>query len=133
MKTDKLGPRSDRCLFVGYPKETKGYYFYLVDEQKVFVSNRTVFLEKKNFSERTNTIKIELDEVRSVEELTQSSKSIESDLIRSNPKPIIEISLRKFGRVPCQSDRYYDFLVRDKDPIKLDKNNEDLITYKDTM
>ena len=34
--TDKLGPRSDKCYFIGYPKETKGYYFYLVDEQKVF-------------------------------------------------------------------------------------------------
>ena len=26
--TNKLGPRSDKCLFVGYPKESKGYYFY---------------------------------------------------------------------------------------------------------
>ena len=32
LKTDKLGPRFDKYLFVGYPKETKRYYFYLVDE-----------------------------------------------------------------------------------------------------
>ena len=32
LKTDKFGPRSNKCLFVGYPKETKGYYFYLADE-----------------------------------------------------------------------------------------------------
>ena len=25
--SDKLAPKSDKCLFVGYPKETKGYYF----------------------------------------------------------------------------------------------------------
>ena len=30
--TDKLGPRSDKCYFIGYSKETKGYYFYLADE-----------------------------------------------------------------------------------------------------
>ena len=29
LKTDKLGPRFDRYLFIGYPKKTKGYYFYL--------------------------------------------------------------------------------------------------------
>ena len=38
LKTDKLGHRSDKYLFIGYPKETKGYYFYLSDEQKVFIS-----------------------------------------------------------------------------------------------
>ena len=42
LKTDKLGPRPDKCLFVGYPEETKGYFFYLADEQKVFVSNRSL-------------------------------------------------------------------------------------------
>ena len=63
LKTDKLGSRSDKYLFVGYPKEIKRYYFYLADEQKVFVSNRTVFLEKKFLGKETNTSKIELDEV----------------------------------------------------------------------
>ena len=28
LQSDKLTPKSDKCLFVGYPKETKGYYFY---------------------------------------------------------------------------------------------------------
>ena len=30
----KLRAKSDKCLFVGYPKETKGYYFYNPSEQK---------------------------------------------------------------------------------------------------
>ena len=32
LKTDKLGSKFDRCLFVGYLKKTKGYYFYLTAE-----------------------------------------------------------------------------------------------------
>ena len=28
LDSTKLQPKSDKCLFVGYPKETKGYYFY---------------------------------------------------------------------------------------------------------
>ena len=63
LKTDKLESRSDKYLFIGYPKEIKAYYFYLADEQKVFVSNRAIFLEKEFRSEGTNTSKIELDEV----------------------------------------------------------------------
>ena len=43
LKTDKLGPRYDKCLFVGYPKAIKKYFFYLADEQKVFVNNKIVF------------------------------------------------------------------------------------------
>ena len=34
----KLEPKSDKCLFVGYPKETRGYYFYNPSEGKVFVA-----------------------------------------------------------------------------------------------
>ena len=33
--SDKLEAKSDKCYFVGYPKETMGYYFYHPLEQKV--------------------------------------------------------------------------------------------------
>ena len=82
MKTDKLGARSDKCIFIEYPKKTQGYYFYLADEQKVFVSLKTVFLEKKFFEEGINASKIELDEVQQIKP-TQSSKPTEPDLIGS--------------------------------------------------
>jgi hypothetical protein len=28
LMSDKLTPKSGKCFFVGYPRETKGYYFY---------------------------------------------------------------------------------------------------------
>ena len=34
----KLEPKFDKCVFVGYPRETKGYYFYNRQENKVFVA-----------------------------------------------------------------------------------------------
>ena len=43
---DKLESRSSLCRFVGYPKETAGYYFYDSSGQKIFVSRNTIFLEK---------------------------------------------------------------------------------------
>ncbi|KAK8652442.1 hypothetical protein V6N13_126474 [Hibiscus sabdariffa] len=46
----KLEPKSQKCTFVGYPKETKGYYFY--NENKVFVARTGVFLEKEFLSNK---------------------------------------------------------------------------------
>ena len=40
-----------------------GYYSYVTDEQKVFMSNKAYFLEKK-FSKEIGASKIELDEVQ---------------------------------------------------------------------
>ena len=104
---DKLGPRSDRCLFIGYPKKTKRYFFYLEDEHKVFISLRDIFVEKEFLGEGTVASKIELGEVQPVEEPGHSKDVIESAVIESHP----ELTPRRSGRISHQLDRYYDFLV----------------------
>ena len=48
--SDKLTPKSDKCIFVGYPRETLGYSFYNREENKVFVARNGVFLEKEFLS-----------------------------------------------------------------------------------
>ena len=47
LQSDKLAPKSDKCIFMGYPKKTLGYYFYNRSEGKVFISRNGVFLEKE--------------------------------------------------------------------------------------
>jgi hypothetical protein len=44
---EKLGSKSDKYKFVGYIKETIGYYFYHPIEQKLFFSKHVAFIEKK--------------------------------------------------------------------------------------
>ena len=61
----KLEPKSDKCLFVGYPRETKGYYFYHPRENKVFVALHAVFLENEFLNTVVSGRKVELDENRS--------------------------------------------------------------------
>nr|GEV84192.1 hypothetical protein [Tanacetum cinerariifolium] len=44
-KPDKLEPRSIKCIFIGYQKETMGYSFYYPPENKVLVARNVEFLE----------------------------------------------------------------------------------------
>ena len=62
--SDKLAPKSDKCLFVGYPKETKGYYFYNASENKVFVARNGVFLEREFISKGTSGSIVQLEEIQ---------------------------------------------------------------------
>ncbi|GJU78898.1 retrotransposon protein, putative, ty1-copia subclass [Tanacetum coccineum] len=42
---EKIDSRSIKCIFVGYLKETMGYYFYFPLENKIFVSRNAEFFE----------------------------------------------------------------------------------------
>ncbi|GJZ48426.1 retrotransposon protein, putative, ty1-copia subclass [Tanacetum coccineum] len=44
-KPDKIKPRSIKCIFVGYQKETMGYSFYYPPKNKVFVAQNIVLKE----------------------------------------------------------------------------------------
>ena len=46
----KLEPKSEKCVFIGYPKETIGYTFYHRSEGKIFVTRNGSFLEKEFLS-----------------------------------------------------------------------------------
>ena len=65
----KLEPKSDKCVFVGYPKETKGYYFYMPSEHKVFVARTGVFLEREYLSKRNSGSNVELEEIQEPQDI----------------------------------------------------------------
>ena len=60
----KLDPRSDKYFFVGYPKETMGYYFFHRDENKVIVARHGVFLEKEFLARKSSGSNVRLEEIR---------------------------------------------------------------------
>ena len=51
-------------MFVGYPKDTKGYMFYDPQDQKVFVSTNARFLEEGYMIDNKPTSKLILEEMR---------------------------------------------------------------------
>ena len=63
LQPDKLEPKSEKCIFIGYPKETIGYTFYHKSEGKIFVAKNGSFLEKEFLSKEVSGRKVGLDEV----------------------------------------------------------------------
>jgi hypothetical protein len=51
LMSEKLTPKSDKCFFVLYPRETKWYYFYNKVEGNVFVTHNGVFMESLSLNE----------------------------------------------------------------------------------
>ena len=63
LQPDKLEHKSEKCVFIGYPKETIGYSFYHRSEGKIFVAKNGSFLEKEFLSKEVSGRKVEHDEV----------------------------------------------------------------------
>ena len=72
---DKLEPKSEKCIFIGYPKETVGYTFYHKSEGKIFVAENRSLVEKEFLSKQVSGRKVELDEVIAPSPELESSSS----------------------------------------------------------
>ena len=72
---DNLKPKSEKCIFIGYPKENVGYTFYHRSEDKIFIAENGSFLEKEFLSKEVSGRKVELDEVTVPAPLLESSSS----------------------------------------------------------
>ncbi|GKD96108.1 retrotransposon protein, putative, ty1-copia subclass, partial [Tanacetum coccineum] len=73
---DQLEPRSIKCIFVGYPKETMGYSFYYPPKNKVFVAQNVVFFENSLITQEESRSLEDLDIIQ--EEDTHPSKNTSS-------------------------------------------------------
>ena len=75
---DKLEPKSEKCVFIEYPKEIVGYTFYHRSKGKIFVAKNGSFLEKEFLSKEVSGRKVELDEVTVPSPELENSSSLKS-------------------------------------------------------
>ncbi|GJT70537.1 retrotransposon protein, putative, ty1-copia subclass [Tanacetum coccineum] len=61
---DKLQQRSVKCIFIGYPKETMGYYFYFPPENKIVVARYAEFFEKNLITQEVSGRVMDLEEIQ---------------------------------------------------------------------
>ena len=70
---------------MGYPKETKGYYFYNSSKNKVFVVRNAIFLERGHIYKGTSGNKIQLDKIqaprRSIEPVMETQQ-VSQDVVK---------------------------------------------------
>ena len=110
---DKLESRTERCIFVGYPKETCGYYFYHLEDQKVFVAKRAVFLEKEHILDGDSGRMIELSEVGE----PSSSTTLQPESVQVSNTQVS--TLRRSDRVSHPPERYVGH-IRGEDAEDID-------------
>src|SRR6516162_5228628 len=131
LDSQKLQPKSDKCLFVGYPKETKGYYFYHPQENKVFVALHAVFLEKEFMNAMDSGRKVELDEDRSETAIdTSLSEPDQSHDDMVEPQPVTQ-EVHRSGRIRREPDRY-GYLISPHVDVNLIEDNEPT-TYEEAI
>ena len=88
LQPNKVEPKSENCVFIGYPKETVGYTFYHRFEGKIFVAKSGSFLEKEFLLKEVSGRKVELHDVTVPAPLLESSSSQKS--VPVIPTPISE-------------------------------------------
>ena len=129
----KLEAKSDKCLFVGYPKEIIGYQFYISLEQRLFVSKHAVFLEKEFLLREHSGSKVKLIEVQDalidVSHLTEPEAIIHDDeLTAGSSKTQV---LRRTSRIHSVPERY-GFLINEQKDVLLIEHDEPT-TYEESL
>ncbi|KAK9031968.1 hypothetical protein V6N11_056253 [Hibiscus sabdariffa] len=104
----KLEPKSEKCTFVGYPKETKGYYFY--NENKVFVARTGAFVQKEFLTNKVEGI---------------------SQAVEENPTDLETQQLRRSRRERHEPERYGFLLTTHGDVILVDQDEPK--TYQEAV
>ncbi|KAJ8755827.1 hypothetical protein K2173_024372 [Erythroxylum novogranatense] len=130
-QSDKLDAKSDKCLFVGYPKETMGYQFYLAEEQKVFVSKHAVFLEKEFLLQEDSGSKIELEEVQDArtdaDQLAQLKLVTHHDEVTAQPSTHTKF----IGHVDTPAREIWIFVNEQNDVLLIEDNEP--TTYEEVL
>ncbi|GJV50511.1 zinc finger, CCHC-type containing protein [Tanacetum coccineum] len=89
---DKLQQRSVKCIFIGYPKETMGYYFYFPPENKIVVARYAEFFEKNLITQEVSGRAEGLEEIQD-EDTSPSEITSEIPMEVEEHVPIYELNL----------------------------------------
>ncbi|GKC22744.1 retrotransposon protein, putative, ty1-copia subclass, partial [Tanacetum coccineum] len=105
---NKLESRSIKCIFVGYPKETMGYYFYYPLKNKNFVARYAEFFETSLITQEASGSIVDFNEIQREdaqpsENTSQHQHKVEHDVVDPQTDVIL---VRRSARIPQAPERY---------------------------
>jgi hypothetical protein len=121
----------DKYFFVGYPRETKWYYFYNKAEGKVFVARNGVFMEKEFLSKWVSGSKVQLEEIletpKNVSAPTNSIQEVQDVVPPDVEAPAPHRSIRAHHT----TEKFTLLTTEQCDILLLD--NDESMTYMEAM
>ncbi|GJW90339.1 retrotransposon protein, putative, ty1-copia subclass [Tanacetum coccineum] len=122
---DKLQQRSVKCIFIGYPKEMIGYYFYFPPENKTIVARYAEFLEKNLLSQEISRRAEELEEIQdedtSPSENTSKTPMEVEDVDEYSLGDLNEPTNYKAAILDPESDKWVDAMNAEMQSMKDNK------------
>ncbi|GKD10150.1 retrotransposon protein, putative, ty1-copia subclass [Tanacetum coccineum] len=105
---NKLESRSIKCIFVGYPKETMGYYFYYPLENKIFVARYAEFFKTNLIKQEASGSTVDFDEIQSEDAQPSENTSLhQHEVEHDTVEPQTDvIPVRRSARIPQAPERY---------------------------
>ena len=113
---------------MGYPKETKGYYFYNTSENKVFVARNGVFLEREHISKGTSGSRVQLEEIQEPQNSIIPHMEPQLDQQVNVKSTEVVQGLRRSSRTRHNPERYGFLITNNNDVMIL--NQSEPTTYQ---
>ncbi|GJT43204.1 retrotransposon protein, putative, ty1-copia subclass [Tanacetum coccineum] len=122
---------SIKCIFVGYPKEMLGYYFYYPPENKIFVARYAEFFESNIISQEASGSTVDFDDIQRQdaqpsENTSEHRPEVEHEDVETQTHVIL---VSKSVRIP-QVPKRYGFYV---DAEELVGDHGELANYRDAL
>ncbi|KAI3780137.1 hypothetical protein L2E82_10077 [Cichorium intybus] len=134
---EKLAERSERCFFIGYPKQSFGYLFYRPSEDVVFVARQGFFRERELISKEDSGSTIDLEEIQETPDqptLGETSHQHKEE-VPVGPTDI-SLPIRCSGRVSMTSEFYGFHITSDGDTLVSDRtltNMDEPANYREAV
>nr|GEU57090.1 retrovirus-related Pol polyprotein from transposon TNT 1-94 [Tanacetum cinerariifolium] len=103
---DKLQQRYVKCIYIGHPKETMGYYFYFLLENTIVVARYAEFFEKNLITQEVSGRAIDLEEIQDEDTSPfEITRKFSMDVEGFEPPQEEDILISRFERTRQAPDR----------------------------
>ncbi|GKD80014.1 retrotransposon protein, putative, ty1-copia subclass [Tanacetum coccineum] len=101
----KLESISIKCIFIGYPNETMGYYFYYPLENKFFVARYAEFFETSLITQEASGSTADFDKIQKEDAQPSENTSQHQHEVKHDTQTDV-IPVRRSERIPQAPERY---------------------------